>query len=294
VVAKVAAGYDGWYDDVALGWTGSAEADLQGDRPVAQGTTLVRWNDLADLEALFAERDDIAAVLVEPMLANAGCLMPEPGYLAALGRMCRRHGAMVIADEVLTGMRLHPGPTASHLGLEPDLAAMGKAIGSGLPVAAVLGTESAFAAVLDGRVPRAGTYHGNPLVAAAVIATCEALGSADYQALLRRGAQLRQSLVEAFGQAGLEVSTSGLDSVFSLWFSAEPPTRYEEAKRLLRPGLSLALHQALRREGVVVMPSPWGRMFLSMAHDDADLQHVSQAFGRAAPSLMAVAASWGG
>ena len=125
VIAKVAAGYDGWYDDVALGWTGSREADLGGPRPLAHGTTLVRWNDLADLEALFAERDDIAAVLVEPVLANAGCLMPEPGYLAALGRLCRRHGAMVIADEVLTGMRLHPGPTALHLGLEPDLAAMG-------------------------------------------------------------------------------------------------------------------------------------------------------------------------
>lgn len=285
VVAKIAAGYDGWYDDVALGWTGSAEADLSGARPLAQGVTLVRWNDLSDLEALFAERDDIAAVLVEPVLANAGCLMPQPGYLQGLQQLCRRHGALVIADEVLTGMRLHPGPSSLPMDLEPDLVTLGKAIGSGVPVAAVLGTAQAFAPVVDGRVARAGTYHGNPLVTAAVLATCEVLESSDHAALLQRGERLAAGVREAFGRAGIDVSTSGLGSVFSLWFAGRAPTRYEEAKALLQPERSLALHMALRREGVLTMPSGWGRLFLSFAHDDADVDFALAAFGRAAQAL---------
>jgi glutamate-1-semialdehyde 2,1-aminomutase len=285
-VAKIAAGYDGWYDDVALGWTGSAEADLHGARPLAHGVTLVRWNDLADLEALFAERDDIAAVLVEPVLANAGCLMPEAGYLQGLQRLCRRHGALVIADEVLTGMRLHPGPSSLRMGLEPDLATLGKAIGSGVPVGAVLGTARAFEPVEDGRVARAGTYHGNPLVTAAVLATCEVLEGADYAALLQRGERLAAGLRAAFAGAGIPLSTSGLGSVFSLWFVPQAPTRYEAAKTLLQPERSAALHAALRREGVLTMPGGWGRLFLSFAHTEADVDFAFAAFGRAAGVLV--------
>lgn len=293
VVAKIAAGYDGWYDDVALGWTGSAEADLAGARPLAHGVTLVRWNDLADLEALFAERDDIAAVLVEPVLANAGCLMPEADYLQGLQRLCRRHGALVIADEVLTGMRLHPGPSSLRMGLEPDLATLGKAIGSGVPVAAVLGTARAFEPVEDGRVARAGTYHGNPLVTAAVLATCEVLEGADHAALLQRGERLAAGVRAAFAGAGLAVSTSGPGSVFSLWFTPQAPTRYEAAKALLQPERSAALHAALRREGVLTMPGGWGRLFLSFAHTEADVDFALAAFGRAAGVLAAARAGAG-
>ena len=287
LVVKIAAGYDGWYDDVALGWTGSAEADLTGARPLAHGVTLVRWNDLADLEALFAECDDIAAVLVEPVLANAGCLMPEAGYLEGLQRLCRRHGALVIADEVLTGMRLHPGPSSLRMGLEPDLVTLGKAIGSGVPVAAVLGTAQAFESVIDGRVARAGTYHGNPLVTAAVLATCEVLESSDHTALLQRGERLAAGVRATFAGAGVPVSTSGLGSVFSLWFAPQAPTRYEVAKTLRQPERSLALHAALRREGVLTMPGGWGRLFLSFAHTEADMDFAVAAFGRAAGALAA-------
>ena len=100
-IAKIAAGFYGWYDELALGWSGSPEADLAGARPFVNGMTLLRWNDISDLEALFAESRDIAAVLIEPMLANAGSLMAEPGYLETVGRICRQNDAMVISDEVL-------------------------------------------------------------------------------------------------------------------------------------------------------------------------------------------------
>jgi glutamate-1-semialdehyde 2,1-aminomutase len=285
VVAKVAAGFDGWYDDLAFGWSGSPEAALDGPRPVRAGMTLIRWNDAADLEALFQERDDVAAVLIEPMLANAGCLAAEPGYLARVGEIARRHGAMVIADEVLMGLRLHPGPSSLRLGLDADLVTLGKAIGSGVPVAAVLGTEAAFAAVVDGRAARAGTYHGNPLVTAAVIATMDTVRGLDHAALLRRGDALRRSISDSFARRGLPVSTAGVGSVFSLWFSDQPPTRYTEASALARPDLSLRLHLELRRQGVVTIPGPFGRIFLSFAHDDPTIDRVAEAFDRAAGAV---------
>lgn len=284
VIAKIAGGFDGWYDDLAIGWSGSPEADLPGPRPVIRDMTLLRFNDLADLEALFAERNDIAAVIVEPMLANAGSLRAEPHYFQELTRIARRNGAMVIADEVLMGLRLGCGVSCSHVDLEPDLVTLGKAIGSGLPVAAVLGTAEAFAAVEDGRAPRAGTYHGNPLVTAAVKATIDTLQTMDYAAFLERGERLRRSIETAMRRIG-PACTSGYGSVFSLWFTERPPTTYAEAKQALRPDLSARLHLELRRRGVVTIPGGWGRIFLSFAHTQDDLERTAAAFEEAARNL---------
>lgn len=284
VIAKIAGGFDGWYDDLAIGWSGSPEADLAGQRPIVRDMTLLRFNDLADLEALFAERNDIAAVIVEPMLANAGSLQPDPAYFSGLQRIARQNGAMVIADEVLMGLRLGCGVSCYSVGLEPDLVTLGKAIGSGLPVAAVLGTAEAFRAIEDGRAPRAGTYHGNPLVTAAVKATIDVLKTQDYAAFLARGERLRRSIEAAMAQLA-PACTSGYGSVFSLWFSTQPPKTYDEAKAALRPDLSARLHLELRRQGVVTIPGGWGRIFLSFAHSDDDLAATGAAFERAARCL---------
>jgi len=285
VIAKIAAGFNGWYDDMAFAWSGSAEADLTGPRPLVNNVTLVRWNDLADLQALFAEIEDVAAVIIEPMLANAGSLRAPEGYLAEVARIARANGAMVISDEVLMGLRLHSGPTCLKLGFVPDLVTMGKAIGSGVPVAAVLGTETGFAAILDGRAARAGTYHGNPLVASAVLATMETLRAADYPAFLARGEAFRRDVEASFHAEGITVCTSGFGSVFSLWFAATPPATYTAAKPLIRPQVALDLHLALRRHGVVTIPGGWGRIFLSFAHDDKALAAARTAFAAAARDL---------
>jgi glutamate-1-semialdehyde 2,1-aminomutase len=287
VIAKIAAGFDGWYDEVAFGWSGAPETDLAGERPVRGGMTLLRWNDAADLETLLAARDDVAAVLIEPMLANAGSLVAEQGYLQKIGETCRRHGVMVIADEVLMGLRLHPGPTSHRVGLDPDLVTFGKAIGSGLPVAAVIGSEDAFEVIADGRAMRAGTYHGNPLVTSAVLATIEALGVADYRVLMARGRALREGIVQAFARHGIETATSGFDSVFSLWFSAEAPTRYAAAKNLVKHDIARELHLELRRRGILTIPGlgAWGRIFMSFAHTDAEIEEAIVSFDAAVESL---------
>jgi len=285
-IAKFGAGFDGWLDDVAFGNTGSEAAAMRGNaRPATARTTLLRYNDPDDVDRLFAENDDIAGILVEPTLANAGCIAEKPGYLAHLQAVARRHGALVIADEVLMGFRLHAGLTSVSLGLDPDLATLGKAIGSGLPVAALVGRRALMAGFSDGRIARAGTYSGNPPACAAVVATMAKLDRLDYADLLARGNRLREGIVIALQRAGLAASTSGYGSVFSLWFAPDPPEDYAAAVAVADASRSLALHLALRRRGVMTLRSPFGRMFLSAAHHDYDIDATISAFAGAASEI---------
>ncbi|MEN2791355.1 aminotransferase class III-fold pyridoxal phosphate-dependent enzyme [Sphingomonas oligophenolica] len=287
-IAKLAAGFDGWLDDVVFGTAGTAEASFSdGARPETDRFTLLRPNDIADAERLFAQRDDIAAVLFEPLLANAGCLMLELEYLMALQDIARRNGALVIVDEVLMGFRLHAGLASQLWGLDPDLAAVGKAIGSGIGVAAVAGRPEIMQVFTDGRGIRAGTFSGNPVASAAVIATLELLDQADYPALLAKGERLRALIASAFAQTGQAVSTSGYGTVFTIWPSAEPPRNYAESRERIRPEWSRALHLEMRRAGALIMPSGYGRLYLSFAHDDEAMVQLAGGFVRAAATMKA-------
>lgn len=285
-IAKFAAGFDGWLDDVAFGNTGSPAAAMEANaRPATDRTVLLRYNDFDDAERLFAEHTDVAGILVEPVLANAGCIAEAPGYLAHLQRLARRHGALLIADEVLMGFRLNAGLTSTLSGLEPDLATLGKAIGSGMPVAALAGRPEIMALFEQGRIARAGTYSGNPAACAAVLATMHELAALDYPALLARGERLRAGIAAALRAAGHPACTSGHGSVFSLWFADTPPADYAAALRLADADRSLALHLALRRQGVMTLRSPFGRMFLSAAHTEAEIDATIAAFAASTAAL---------
>ena len=285
-IVKMAAGFDGWFDPMAFGNAGSPEARIGNSaRPVRDGVALLRFNDLGDAERLFAERDDIAAIIFEPLLANAGCIAAAPGYLEALQQMARRHGILTIADEVLMGFRTRCGLASHGMGLDPDLATVGKAIGNGFAVAAVVGRPDLMAAAADGRAVRAGTYCGNPVATAAVSATLDILSKADYAALAARGDRLRAALSTAFAAEGIPASTAGLGMVFTPWFAPEPPATYETAAALARQALSLDWHIALRREGVMTMPQAFGRIYLSFAHDEAVIDAMVEAIRRAVRTL---------
>lgn len=285
-IVKFAAGYDGWYDSVAFGNAGQACA-LMADsvRPERDGVLLLRYNDFEDAEQLFRNNSDIAALVVEPVLANAGCIEPAPGYLKHLSDLAHRHGALVILDEVLMGWRLHPGLSGLLLGAEPDLATVGKAIGSGVPVAALVGKPEYMGLFEQGKIIRAGTYSGAPPACAAVLATLKQLATADYRALLARGDRLRTELITAFARKGIAVSSTGYGSVFTLWPSPVPPKTYAEAAQMADSDWTLALHKALRRERVMTMPFAFGRIYLTFAHDEEALQALLEGYNAAIASL---------
>ncbi|TBU87533.1 aspartate aminotransferase family protein [Phytopseudomonas dryadis] len=282
LVAKFAAGYDGWYDPVAFGNAASADAGMPGARPVKDGMTLLRYNDFDDIERLFAQHPDIAAVLLEPMLANAGCVVPAPGYLERLCKSAHAHGALVILDEVLMGFQVRAGLFSQAFAVDADLACVGKAIGSGIPVAAVLGTAEVMREFETGNVVRAGTYSGNPPACAAVLATLGKLKRFDYAAHQADGNWLRQALEQVFARNGLALSTSGYGSVFSCWHAPRAPRDYSEASAWLKPQRSLDLHLALRRRGLLTMPAGYGRIYLSVTHTRAVLEQMLEIFGEVA------------
>ncbi|MGO8467304.1 aspartate aminotransferase family protein [Rhizobium leguminosarum] len=287
-IAKMAAGYDGWYDDVTLGQAGSADAAmLTNARPVHERTTLLRFNDFDDVDQLFAENSGIAAVILEPMLANAGCIPAAPGYLAHVEATARRHGALVILDEVLMGFRTRFGLTGHSMEVEADLATVGKAIGSGVAVAAVVGRPDLMALAEEGTVNRAGTYSGNPVATAAVTATFQVLRDLDYAALLARGERLRHGIKSAFAGYGRAVTTSGEGSVFTIWFADSPPSNYAETLDRANAVMTLKLHEALRRRGLLIMPFAFGRLYLSDAHTDGVIDEMIGIFEDAARDMAA-------
>ena len=285
-IAKIAAGYDGWYDQINFGTAGSKDAALAGNsRPDNGSVVLLRYNDPEDTEQLFRDYSDIACVIAEPVLANAGCIMPAPGYLQHLQDTARRHGALFIADEVLTGFRMSAGLTSHSMGLDPDLAAVGKAIGSGIAVAGVVGRPEFMAYSADGRAPRYGTYSGNPIACAAVVATMGMLATADYAGLLAQGAAFRAEMQAILRSTGVAVSTTGLDSCFTLWFTDDAPATYAEAARVVRGDLGLVLHHAMRRHGAMTVPSLYGRYYLSFAHDAEAMAVLTAAVATSAEAV---------
>lgn len=286
-IAKMAAGFDGWFDEVSFGNVTSKEAAFDdGKRPQAERTTLLRYNDFSDVERLFSENSDIAAVILEPMLANAGCIMPAPGYLKHVQDVAHQYGALLISDEVLMGFRLYPGLAGLREGLAPDLATVGKAIGNGVPVSALVGKPHILAGFEEGRVVRGGTFSGNPLACAAVTSTLAQLDRADYEQLTARGGGLRRSIEAIFKTRGMTVTTSGYGNVFSIWPASKAPTTYEEALKLANPEFSQYLHLALREFGVLVMPSPYGRIYISFEHSSIVIEEMKVAFEKAAAKLV--------
>ncbi len=285
-VAKMAAGFDGWLDEVAFGTVDTREAAFHDqERPTNGSTTLLRFNDPVYVERLFDDNDDIAAVIYEPILANAACLMPSSGYLEHVQAVARRHGALLIADEVLMGFRIQNGLTSHAFGLDPDLATVGKAIASGVAAAGVVGRTEILAEFLRRKGARGGTFSGNPVACAAVEATMRHLEGADYPALLAYGDRLRHHLERSFADEGMALATSGFGTVFSVWFTDAAPADYDTARRVADPDLSLELHLRLREYGLIVMHAPYGRLYVSFAHDDEALAIMEAAITAAARAM---------
>ena len=241
-------------------------------------TLTLPFNDFAALEATFTEQGaEIAAVIVEPVPANAGLIPPLPGFLAKLRELCTRHGTVLIFDEVMTGFRVARGGVQELTGITPDLTAMGKVIGGGLPVGAFGGRADTMDQLApDGPVYQAGTLSGNPLAMAAGLAQLRELERLDAWTLLdERGAQLEQATREILRATGRDWAFHRLGSMFCLFFCEGPVRNLDEAKMSDTAAFAKFFHHCLDR-GVYFAPSQFETGFISTAHSAEDMDRTAE------------------
>ena len=271
-ILKFAGCYHGHLDAllVAAG-SGLATLGIPGSAGVTPGavadTVVVPYNDIPAVDAAFLEHD-IAAVLVEPIAANMGLVLPATGFLDYLRNRCTGAGALLVFDEVITGFRVAVGGAQERFGITPDLSIFGKVVGGGLPLAAIGGS----AAVMDhlaplGPVYQAGTLSGNPLATAAGLAALAQLDAAAYVTLDAKAARLVEGLLGAFSAAGLAAQVTQAGTLAGLFFAPEPVTGYVAAQAADHERYARFFHGMLDR-GVYFAPSGYETTFVSLAHTD--------------------------
>ncbi len=294
LVAKFAGNYHGHVDSLLVA-AGSSAATLgapnsPGVTPgTARDTLVLRYNDVPGLEAAFAEHGRrLAAVIVEPVVGNMGCVLPKPEFMAALRRLTAEYGALLIFDEVMTGFRVAYGGAQSLLGIRPDLTTFGKIIGGGLPVGAYGGRAEIMDHVLPaGKVFQAGTLSGNPLATAAGIATLELLRDGNpYPRLEQLGARLEEGLRGAAKAAGVPVQLARCGSMLTLFFAEGPVVDWDSAARCDTRRYARFFWEMIRR-GVYLPCSQYEAMFLSAAHGDAEIEATIAAATAALANLSA-------
>ena len=273
LIIKFEGCYHGHVDSLLVkGGSGMATlgiADSAGvPKAFAETTISLPFNSIDAVEKAFAERGgQIAAVIVEPVVGNMGCVPPAPGFLEALRELTARHGALLIFDEVMTGFRVALGGAQQRFGIQPDLTTLGKIIGGGLPMAAYGGRADIMKKIAPlGPVYQAGTLSGNPLAVAAGLAMLRYLIAHPevYDTLEARAAQLT-----AWTPPGVTVNRVG--SMFTFFFSPDPVTDWESAKKCDTARFGKFFHFLLER-GVYIAPSQFEAGFVSAAHSEEDIR----------------------
>ena len=238
----------------------------------AAQTLVAPYNDLDAVRAQFAAHPAaIAAIIVEPIAGNMGVVAPAPGFLEGLRAICNEDGALLIFDEVITGFRASYGGAQALLGVTPDLTALGKIIGGGLPVGAYGGRRELMSQMAPvGPVYQAGTLSGNPLAMAAGQATLAAIRATEgaYERLETLGARLQRGLEDAAKSAGITLTVARAGSTLTPFFLDRAPSNWTEADKADREAFK-RFHAVMLDEGVHLPPSQFEAWFLSLAHDEA-------------------------
>lgn len=302
LIVKFEGHYHGWMDPILLSYRASLEQLGPVDAPrvvlgsrgqvpnAVDNVVTASWNDFEAVEKIFSiYGNSIAAVITEPVLCNSGSAMPEPGFLQALRSLTQQHGALLIFDEIITGMRMGLGGAQAAFGVTPDIATFGKALAGGLTLSAVAGRADILEQIMAAGVAFGGTFNGNPLSLAAAAATMDELSREDGSGLSRAnelGLGLMQGLRCAAKEQGIPVVISGFGAAFSIHFSARPEIRcyrdnFEDDREALSRFLRLALD-----EGLFLLPD--GRWYVSAAHTAQDIE-TSLSSARRALAAMACA-----
>jgi glutamate-1-semialdehyde 2,1-aminomutase len=281
-IVKFQGCYNGFHDYVlrnilsAPELVGRRDPQSKGMLEAAIDATLVcRFNDLDDVEATFAQNaDQIAAVMVEPIAHNSPGLVPRPGFLEGLRRLCDREGALLIFDEVITGFRHHIGGYQAIAGVLPDLTTLGKAIANGFPLAAIAGRRKLmerYTTHPNGDVHFGGTYNGNAPAVEAGIGTIEQLEDGRvHERVFALGERMRAGLREIAARAGIPAVVGGFGSLFVLCFMEGPLETYEDVLRN-DTDLFMRYRRELVARGVFEMPESLGRSHISASHTEDDI-----------------------
>jgi glutamate-1-semialdehyde 2,1-aminomutase len=258
-------------------------------KSVARHTLTLEFNNLAQIRKVFLEQGSkIAAVIVEPIAGNMGCVPPVPGFLEELRNSCDKHGTVLIFDEVMTGFRVAKGGAQSHYNVTPDLTTLGKIIGGGMPVGAFGGKREIMEIVAPlGGVYQAGTLSGNPIAMQAGLTTLELIEEPGfYETLEKRSAQLIDGLQSLADEAGVPFSTNRVGSMFGFFFTeAKPVTTFFQAKNADNRMFRDFFHSMLR-QGVNLAPSPFESGFISAAHKDKEIKETLRAANLAFKELV--------
>jgi glutamate-1-semialdehyde 2,1-aminomutase len=278
IVLKFEGHYHGWFDNILWSTAPGENAAGPEDAPVlvagskgqdpvdAAGLDVIGWNDLARLEARLA-KGDIAGVIMEPAMCNQGAIAPAPGYLEGALAACRRHGVILIFDEVITGFRLGRNSAQGRFGVTPDLSIFAKAIANGFPVAALVGRADLLDMFVTGGVLHGGTFNAQPVTMAAMVATQKALTPEHYEQSSKRGVRLRDGIAAILKDAGIKAQVTGFELMFHVGFGLDSPAKNYRDLLKSDKALYVKFAHALLKRGVRVLER--GAWFVSSAHDDA-------------------------
>jgi glutamate-1-semialdehyde 2,1-aminomutase len=298
-IVKFEGHYHGWMDSALISYHPSADQVGDPDHPnvvlpsagqvpnSADNVLVAQWNQIETVEKLFRERSsEIAGVIMEPVLCNSGCLMPLPGYLAAVRDLCRAHGALLIFDEVITGFRISLGGAQGFFDVTPDLAMFGKALAAGITLSAVAGREEILKLISGGRVAFGGTFNGNPLSLAASDAALREYARDNGQPLRHAnamGEEFIQGLTQRARKRDLPLTISGFGAAFGLHFTRRKELTtyrdsFEDDVQLLEQFVLAALDN-----GLYVLPD--GRIYVSAVHTEQDIEKSIAGADRAFAAL---------
>lgn len=293
LIVKFAGNYHGHFDLALLDAGASAQTPEAGRAGIPAGTirdvAVARYNDLDDVDRILArEGGRLAAILVEPVVGNMGLVEAVPGFLEGLVARARRHGALIVFDEVITWLRLGPAGAQGRLGLSPDLTAVGKVLGGGFPIAAFGGRREIMERLApDGSVFTGGTHAGNPFCVAVAHRLLDYIeGHPEiYPAMEARARRLAEGLRALFGELGLDYAVVQLESIVDFKFRPGPPTRSYDDQRGVDGAAFAAFYHAMRERGILLAPSSNEVMFLSTEHDEPEIDRSLEAAGAALREL---------
>ncbi len=291
-IIKFQGNYHG-HADMLLVAAGSGVATLglpnsPGVPPATVADTLTaQFNDLDSVQALFDQvGDEIAAVILEPVSGNMGLIPPQDGFLQGLRDITAKHGSLLIFDEVMTGFRVHPGGAQTRYGIKPDLTALGKVIGGGLPVGAYGGRKEIMEMVAPvGPMYQAGTLSGNPLAMTAGIATLAVFKQEGvWDRLEAAGEKLITGIAQAAADAGVPIQHSRVGTMFGFFFNDQPVSGWHSAATSDTEKFG-RFHRAMLEQGVYLAPSQFEAGFISTKHGDQEIEKTIAAAAQAFKAL---------